>query len=174
MQARVKVTVQHLVKLHEENWSWLTSNSNVIFKNIFFTEEVNIPAFHCTQRKFMLPGKLNATRHHNQWCHCNYLPMLTCVSALLCNPCTGVLKTQTSELPNLENSDPKTPPLPTNLENLVLENSDPQIWKILTPLPLLKKKCQTYTLKPPLLHLIYCFVDNANKWSTFLSLTVLG
>ena len=97
---------------------------------------MNIPAFHCTQRKFMLPVKLNTTRHHNQWRHCNYLPKLTCVSALLCNPYTGALKTQTSELPNLENSDPKTTPPPDKSGKLSPRKlRPPQIWKILTPRP---------------------------------------
>ena len=43
----------------------------------------------------MLLGNLNATRHHNQWCHWDYQPKVkiyynikpTCVSALLCDPC---------------------------------------------------------------------------------------
>ena len=37
-------------------------------------QEINISAFHCTQWEVMLLWNLNATRHHNQWCHCNYHP----------------------------------------------------------------------------------------------------
>ena len=37
-------------------------------------QEINISAFHRTQWEVMLLWNLNATRHHNQWHHCNYHP----------------------------------------------------------------------------------------------------
>ena len=42
------------------------------------------------------------------------------------------------------------------------------------PPPPKKNVCQTQTLKPPLLHLIYCYLLKVNKWRIFLSLSGLG
>ena len=76
----------------------------------------------------------------------------------------GCFKNSDLRTPKSGKLRPKNSP-PTNKSGKLSPRKlrPPQIWKILTPLPLPKKKCQTYTLKPPLLHLIYCFVDNANK-----------
>ena len=68
-------------------------------------------------------------------------------------PKSGKLRPKNSPPPN------KSGKLsPRKLRPPDLENSDPP-----PPAPPPPQKCQTYTLKPPLLHLIYCFVDNANK-----------
>ena len=45
--------------------------------------------------------------------------------------------------------------------------------KLRTPPPK-KNVCQTQTLKPLLLHLIYCYLLKVNKWRIFLSLSGLG
>ena len=55
---------------------------------------------------------------------------------------------------SLENSDPPPP----DLENSDLENSHPRTQ---TPPP--PPNLENLDLKPPSLHVIYCFVDNVDK-----------